>query len=67
MILRSNLSIPKPAEDLLAPINSAAPLDAVTSVTTGKTTTKRGVKLMEANDSLTARYATQIISIFPSE
>ena len=67
MIPRSNISIPKPAEDLLAPVITSAPLaTAVTSVT--KTTTKRGVKLMEANDSFTARYATHtIISIVPSK
>ena len=59
MVTRLNLSIPKPADDLLALVTEIAPLTAVTSTKTGKTTTKQGVKLMEANESLTARYASQ--------
>jgi hypothetical protein len=59
MITRLNLSIPKPAEDLLAPVTNTAPATTVTGAVT-KTTTKRVAKLMEANESLTARYAILI-------
>jgi hypothetical protein len=60
-IYSRNLSIlPKPADDLLALVTNTAPVTTVTAVT--KTTTKRVAKLMEANESLTARYAILIIN-----